>query len=181
MNYPEGIFLDKENQPSIPSTLATGIPGLAAGMGAYFIDGWIRIVLIVLAVLLVPTGVSIFLGSRHPEWYWRTMLTGRGLVEWRNGQTKEIVPADAVEAVGLYTKSEITQLVLWFDATQAPPLSRLWRISEMMPGMLRLKLCDLESDRDYMGDLGLLGIREIRKFVEANGLGEWRHERADLR
>jgi hypothetical protein len=179
MSHPEGVFLDKGSQPSVLSALLAFVTGTAALTLAFVlgIATWYGIVLAVFGTVLAAAGVLIFLGTRHPEWHQRTLLTSRGLVESRAGGQTEIVPVEAIEAVGLSTKNEVTQMVLWYDPAAAPPLSRSRRIAEMAPGKLRLNVCDLEYERMHLGYLGLRDIREVREFVEANALGEWRHER----
>ncbi|MFI0350671.1 hypothetical protein [Actinomadura sp. 9N407] len=179
MSHPEGLFLDKDSQPSILSAVGVFLGGVAAGVLAYFVGGWIGIVIAVFAALLAAAGVAIFLGTRHPEWYQRTMLTERGLIQSHKGKQTEVVPVEAIEAVGLHVRfEELVQLVLWYDRSMVTELPFAWRIAEFSPGVLRLDVVNPELKKRQMGYLGLADVREVREFVEAHGLGEWRHERA---
>jgi hypothetical protein len=151
------------------------VGAVAVGAGV-MTDGWWPIPLMVIGALLALLGVAIAVMQRV-RGAGRLVLTQRGLV-YSLGEKEQLVPKEAIEGVGLLRGEGalgITELTLWYDTAAIPQLPKGLHHFARRPGRIRLAVV---TDDVASAGLSLQDVKEVRKYVQANGLGEWRNRRA---
>jgi hypothetical protein len=173
---PREIVLEDNSSYAVLSIVGLPLAGAIAAGAGLLTDGWYSIPLIVVGALLILLGAGIGV-SRLVQGTVRLRLTERGLV-YSIGSKEELVPAEAIEGVGLLRPQGpgAGQLTLWYDRARLPELPKGLRRREREPGQLRLAMV-----MDEVGCMSQDRVKEIRTFVQAHRLGEWRNRRAPSR
>jgi hypothetical protein len=167
------VVLEDNSTNAVLSIVGLPLAAAIAVGGGLLTDGWYSIPLVVVGALLLLLGVGIG-ASRLVQGAARLRLTERGLI-YSIGDKEEIVPAEAIEGVGLLRPlgKGASELTLWYDPVKLPHLPKGLQRRERGPGRIRLAMV-----MDEVGCMSQGRIKEIRTFVQAHRLGEWRNRKA---
>jgi hypothetical protein len=166
------LYNGSEGLPLVFGTCVV-IGGGAAALGVV-LGGWVAICLyaataLVLVYVVYVTQSLLRVGPSM------LMLTPEGLVSRIAGK-RDVVPPDAIEAVGLVRhkqKGHPAELLLWYAPSRMPDVPKNIRRREARPGQIRL--AHVSDDRNFFPPHR---VKEVREFVQAHELGEWRNRGA---
>lgn len=146
-----------------PAAVFGGLGIVAAGAGLAYNPGWY-----ILGAAGIATGMMFAVIA-----LWRPLaitLSGAGLTA-RDHRGVGIVPASAIEAVGVSKVGLVSYVTLWYDTTAVPSLpSTFDRYLRSMP--------PAESGKIYIGAIDVTDtperISELYRLVQETDLAEWR-------
>jgi hypothetical protein len=170
---PREVVLEDNSSYAVLSIVGLPLAGAIAVGAGILTQGWYSIPLAVIGVLLVLLGIGIGV-TRRVQGAVRLRLTEHGLI-YSIGDKEEIVPADAIEGIGLLRPlgRGASQLTLWYDRAKLPELPKGLRRRERQSGQVRLAMV-----MDEVGCMSQNRVAEIRTFVQTHRLGEWRNRKA---
>ncbi|MEV5748221.1 hypothetical protein AB0L00_10420 [Actinoallomurus sp. NPDC052308] len=167
---PQGEFCLHDNRAGLARLTAVfgGMGVVASAAGFLYNPHWC-----IFGALGIAVGAMFALiGIRNPL---TVTLSGAGLTaQGRDGVG--VIPASAIEAVGLSKIGHVHYVILWYDAAVVPSIPRafdryLRAMAPGVPGRIHIGAFSETDDAER--------ISELHRLVAETGLGEWRDHPAD--